>query len=96
MGEGVGRFLAARAGLKCDVAFNTEVAEGTERKGGRRRFFMRMMKFTCWRDGDYYLGFWNDYPDYVTQGMSKDELVSNLRDLLVDMESGEVPYVRRG
>jgi len=26
--------------------------------------------------------------------MSKEELVSNLKDLLADLESGEVPYVR--
>jgi hypothetical protein len=55
---------------------------------------MKTMKFTFWKDGDYYLGFWNDYPDYQTQGMSKDELVSNLKDLLADLQSGEVPYIR--
>ena len=56
---------------------------------------MKTLKFTYWKDGKYYLGFLNDYPDYETQGMSKEELVSNLKDLLVDLESGEVPYVRK-
>jgi len=56
---------------------------------------MKTLKFTYWRDGDYYLGFLNDYPDYETQGKSKAELVSNLKDLLADLESGEVPYVRK-
>jgi hypothetical protein len=56
---------------------------------------MKTVKFTYWQDGDYYLGFLNDYPDYQTQGMSKEELVGSLRDLLVDLESGEVPYVRK-
>ena len=56
---------------------------------------MKTTKFTYWQDGDYYLGFLNDYPDYQTQGMSKQELVSNLRDLLVDLESGEIPYIRK-
>jgi len=56
---------------------------------------MKTLKFTYWKDGDYYLGFLNDYPDYQTQGLSKDELVRNLRDLLVDLESGEVPYIRK-
>jgi len=37
----------------------------------------------------------NDFPDYHTQGLSKDELVSNLKDLLVDLESGEVPCDRQ-
>ena len=56
---------------------------------------MKTIKFTYWQDGDYYLGFLNDYPDYQTQGMSKGELVRNLKDLLADLESGEVPYVRK-
>jgi len=56
---------------------------------------MKTLKFTYWKDGKYYLGFLNDYPDYETQGVSKKELVSNLKDLLVDLESGDVPYVRK-
>ena len=56
---------------------------------------MKTTKFTYWQEGDYWLGFLNDYPDYQTQGMSKEELVKNLRDLLVDLESGEIPYIRK-
>ncbi len=56
---------------------------------------MKKLKFTYWKDDNYYLGFLNDYPDYQTQGMSKEELVSNLKDLLADLESGEVPYIRK-
>jgi predicted RNase H-like HicB family nuclease len=56
---------------------------------------MKTLKFTYWKDDSYYLGFLNDYPDYHTQGMSKEELVSNLKDLLGDLESGEVPYIRK-
>jgi len=56
---------------------------------------MKTMKFTHWQDGEYHLGFWNDYPDYQTQGLSKEELIVNLKDLLVDLQSGEVPYIRK-
>jgi len=56
---------------------------------------MKTAKFTYWQDGDYFLGFLNEYPDYQTQGMSKEELLSNLRDLLTDLESGEVPFIRK-
>lgn len=52
---------------------------------------MKTLKFTYWKDGDYYLGFLNDYPDYETQGMSKEELVGNLKDLLVDLEVSAGP-----
>ncbi|MDE3179021.1 MAG: type II toxin-antitoxin system HicB family antitoxin [Acidobacteriota bacterium] len=56
---------------------------------------MKTAKFTYWQDGDYYLGFLNDYPDYETQGLSKEELIKSLKDLLADLESGEVPYIRK-
>ena len=56
---------------------------------------MKTLKFTYWKDGNYFLGYLNDYPDYETQGTSKEELVSNLKSLLADMESGVVPYIRR-
>lgn len=51
----------------------------------REELSMKTMKFTYWQDGRYYLGFLNEYPDYQTQGMSKDELVSNLKALLTDL-----------
>jgi len=56
---------------------------------------MKTAKFTFWQDGDYYLGFLNEYPDYQTQGISKNELIKNLKELLADIESGEIPYVRK-
>ncbi len=56
---------------------------------------MKTTKFTYWQDGSYYLGFLNDYPDYQTQALSKEELLHSLKDLLADLESGEVPYVRK-
>ena len=56
---------------------------------------MRTVKFTSWQDGDFFIGFLNDYPDYLTQGMSKEELAANLKSLLVDLESGQIPFVRK-
>ncbi len=56
---------------------------------------MKSIKYTYWKDGDYYLGYLNDYPDYETQGLSKEELLVNLKELLKDIESGEVPYIRK-
>ena len=55
---------------------------------------MRTLKYTFWQDGEFFLGYINDYPDYQTQAYSKDELVENLKDLLTDIESGEVPFIR--
>lgn len=56
---------------------------------------MKTMRYTFWKDGDFYLGFLNDYPDYCSQGMSKEELVDNLKDLLKDIESEEILYIRK-
>ncbi len=56
---------------------------------------MRTLKYTFWEDGEFFLGFLNDYPDYQTQAYSKDELLESLKDLLTDIESGQVPYIRK-
>jgi predicted RNase H-like HicB family nuclease len=56
---------------------------------------MRTIKFTSWQDGAFFIGYLNDYPDYRTQGMSKEELIENLKDLLNDVESEQVPYIRK-
>lgn len=56
---------------------------------------MRAIKFTSWQDDGLYIGFLNEYPDYRTQGATKEELTENLKDLLIDLESGQVPYVHK-
>jgi predicted RNase H-like HicB family nuclease len=56
---------------------------------------MERRQFTYWQDGEFFLGFLNEYPDYQTQGYSKEELIENLKDLLKDMESGEIPSIRK-
>lgn len=42
-----------------------------------------------------WLGYFEDYPDYLTQGESLSDLEGNLRDLYKDLTSGEIPGVRR-
>ena len=56
---------------------------------------MRTLKYTFWQDGEFFIGYLNDYPDYQTQAYSKEELIDNLKDLLTDLESGDIPSVRR-
>ena len=56
---------------------------------------MRTLKFTFWQDGEFFLGYINDFPDYQTQAYSKEELIDNLKDLLTDLESGDIPSVRK-
>jgi predicted RNase H-like HicB family nuclease len=56
---------------------------------------MKRLQYTYWQDGEYFLGFLNDFPDYETQAYSKDELIENLKDLLADLESNEVPFIKK-
>ncbi len=42
-----------------------------------------------------WLGHWEEFPDYLTQGATLNELRENLRDLWKDLTSGELPGVRR-
>ena len=51
--------------------------------------------FTFWKDGDYFIGYLNEFPDYETQGYSLDELKTNLKSLFEDIKSEEIPYIRQ-
>lgn len=56
---------------------------------------MRKLEYTFWQDGEFFIGHLNDYPDYETQGYSKEELVENLTSLLADLEVEQVPFIRK-
>jgi len=56
---------------------------------------MTTSAFTYWQDGDAWLGYLDDFPDYLTQGESLDDLQTHLADLYRDLTSGEIPCVRR-
>ena len=56
---------------------------------------MKTVQYTFWQDGEFFIGYLNDYPDYQTQGYSKDELLENLKDLLADIQTGEIPYIKK-
>ncbi len=56
---------------------------------------MSTLKFVHWQDGDFWLGYLQDYPDYWTQGESFDDLKEHLADLYQDLTSGQIPEVRK-
>ena len=56
---------------------------------------MATARYVYWQDGVHWLGYFEEYPDYQTQGESVEELQENLRDLFRDLTSGEIPGVRR-
>ena len=46
-----------------------------------------------WQDGDMWLGYLEEYPDYITQGKTLHELQLNLRDIYQELTSGGIPGV---
>jgi predicted RNase H-like HicB family nuclease len=56
---------------------------------------MEKMKYIYWQDEEMWLGYLEDYPDYMTQGESIEELEDNLRDIFKELTSGNIPCVRK-
>ena len=50
---------------------------------------------TFWQDGDTWLGHLDEYPGYLAQGTSLDDLKEHLLDLYRDLSSGRIPAARR-
>ena len=56
---------------------------------------MTTARYVHWQDGDMWLGYFEDFPDYLTQGESLTDLEEHLRDLYQDLTSGEIPGIRK-
>jgi predicted RNase H-like HicB family nuclease len=52
-------------------------------------------KYIFWKDGNEWLGYLEEYPDYMTQGKTLEELKENLKDIFFDLESGKIPAIRK-
>ena len=51
--------------------------------------------FTYRQDEEFWLGYLDEFPDYVTQGTSLTDLEEHLTDLHKDLTAGVIPNVRR-
>ena len=56
---------------------------------------MEKTNIIYWQEGNHWLGYFQDYPDYWTQGEDYAELIENLKDLYKDMTNGEIPAIRK-
>ena len=56
---------------------------------------MEKKKYVYWQDDDMWLGYFEEYPDYMTQGETIEELQDNLKDIYYDLTSGNIPCVRK-
>jgi len=56
---------------------------------------MEKKKYVYWQDDDMWLGYLEEYPDYMTQSETIEELQENLKDIYYDLTSGNIPCVRK-
>jgi predicted RNase H-like HicB family nuclease len=56
---------------------------------------MDTLNFVYYQEGDMWVGWLEEFPDYRTQGTSLDELKENLKDLYQDLSTNNIPYARR-
>lgn len=52
-------------------------------------------KFVHWEDQGMWIGYLEEYPDYLSQGNTLDELKINLTDIFHELTSGTIPHVRK-
>jgi len=56
---------------------------------------MERKRYIYWKNKDMWLGYIEEYPDYMTQGETLEELKENLKDIYRELSSGNVSYVRK-
>ena len=56
---------------------------------------MGTARYVYWQDRRHWLGYFEDYPDYLTQGETLDDLREHLTDLYHDLTSGEIAGIPR-
>jgi predicted RNase H-like HicB family nuclease len=55
----------------------------------------RTIRYVSWQDRGMWLGFLDEYPDYMTQGETSEDLQGNLRDVYKELTGGHIPAVRK-
>jgi len=56
---------------------------------------METKKYVYWQEDNMWIGYLEEYPDYMTQGETIEELKENLRDIYYELTSGNIPCVRK-
>jgi predicted RNase H-like HicB family nuclease len=56
---------------------------------------MATARYVYWQDGRHWLGYFEAFPDYLTQGETLEDLEASLKSLYGDLTSGEIQGIRR-
>ena len=72
-------------------------ADTLEKLNYNKEMEMKLEKinYVFWQDENMWLGYLEEFPDYVTQGKTKKELKENLKDIYSELNSGNIPCVRK-
>ena len=54
---------------------------------------MEKKKYIYFQDNGLWVGNWEEFPDYMTQGETLKELQENLKDIYKDVTNGAIPHV---
>ena len=60
-----------------------------------RSLIVQTAKYFYWQEDSACLGYLEEYPDYWTEGETLDDLLDHLKDLYLDLSSGQIPGARR-
>lgn len=56
---------------------------------------MATARYVYWQQDHFWLGYFEEFPDYMTQGKTLEDLQVQLRGLYQDLTSGHTPGIRR-
>jgi predicted RNase H-like HicB family nuclease len=56
---------------------------------------MKKIKIKYWQDDNWWLGYIEEYPDYMTQGKTLEELKENLASLYEELTDGKIEGIRK-
>ena len=54
---------------------------------------MGKKQYVYFQNEGVWIGNWKEFPDYMTQGETLEELQENLKDIYKDLSSGNIPLV---
>lgn len=52
---------------------------------------MKELNYKYWKDGNFWVGYLELFPDYRTQGETEEELEQNLREIYEELTGGILP-----
>ncbi|MCX7002895.1 MAG: type II toxin-antitoxin system HicB family antitoxin [bacterium] len=56
---------------------------------------MNNVKIIYWQDGAQWLGYLQEYPEYMTQGSDLHDLQEHLQDIWHEIQAGTLPGARK-